>query len=121
MNMIEPSTMEELKKKLLEEKARIEKNLSQTETSSEGVDKEYETKFPEVDRDEEENADEIEMYGSTLAADTSMKSELEKINKALEAIKDGSYGTCANCRKVIPIERLSAYPQADTCLDCDGK
>ncbi len=119
--MIDQKIQEELKQKLLAEKARIEKTLVPTETPSEEVDKEYETKFPEVDRDEEENADEIEMYGSTLAADTSMKAELDKIEKALEAMESGSYGFCANCQKEIPIERLRAYPQADTCLDCERK
>jgi DnaK suppressor protein len=119
--MIDQVTMEELKQKLLEEKARIEKTLSPTEKNEEGVDKEYETRFPEVDRDEEENADEIEMYGSTLAADESMKTELEKIEKALKAMENGTYGFCANCQKAIPIDRLRAYPQADTCLDCNSK
>jgi len=119
--MIDQSTQEELKKKLLEEKERITKTLSPTEMKEGEVDKEYETKFPEVDRDEEENADEIEMYGSTLAADEAMKSELEKIEKALAAMEAGRYGFCANCQKEIPVERLRAYPQADTCLDCEGK
>jgi RNA polymerase-binding protein DksA len=119
--MIDQATIEELKAKLLAEKSRLEKTLSPTEEKGSGVDKEYETKFPEVDRDEEENADEMEMYGSTLAADTIMKSELEKIEKALIAMESGTYGFCANCQKEIPIERLQAYPQADTCLDCEGK
>jgi RNA polymerase-binding protein DksA len=119
--MIDPKIQEELKAKLLEEKARLEKTIAPTEMEEGKVDKEYETRFPEVDRDEEENADEIEMYGSTLAADSAMKSELEKIEKALAAMENGAYGTCANCQKEIPLERLRAYPQADICLDCDGK
>ena len=119
--MLDPKIQEELKQKLLEEKARIEKTLSPNEEKEEGMDKEYETKFPEVDRDEEENADEMEMYESNLAVDETMKSELEKIEKALLAMEAGTYGFCANCQKEIPIERLRAYPQADTCLDCDGK
>lgn len=118
--MIDPQIQEELKKKLIAEKSRLEKTLAPTEIKK-GVDKEYETKFPDIDRDEEENADEMEMYGSTLAADTAMKGELEKIDKALAAMKNGTYGFCSNCRKDIPIERLRAYPQADTCLDCEGK
>ena len=50
-----------------------------------------------------------------------MKGELEKIEKALAAMDAGTYGFCANCQKEIPVERLRAYPQADTCLDCEGK
>ena len=119
--MIDPQVQEELKRKLLEEQKRIESTLAKTEMTKEGTDREYETKFPEVDRDEEENADEMEMYESNLATGESMKAELEKIEKALAAMEDGTYGTCTNCQKEIPIERLRAYPQADTCLECDGK
>lgn len=117
--MIDPQIQEELKQKLLAEKTRIEKTLAPTEKKE--ADREYETQFTEVDRDEEANADEIDMYGSTLAADEAMKSELEKIKAALAAMEAGTYGFCANCQKEIPIERLRAYPQADTCLDCEGK
>jgi RNA polymerase-binding transcription factor DksA len=117
--MIDPQIQEELKQKLLEEKTRIEKTLAPTEKKD--ADREYETTFPEVDRDEESNADEIDMYENNLAADEAMKGELEKIEKALAAMDAGTYGFCTNCQKDIPVERLRAYPQADICLDCDGK
>jgi RNA polymerase-binding protein DksA len=117
--MLDPKIQEELKNKLLKEKLRIEKTLAPTEKKE--ADREYETKFSEIDRDEEENADEIEMYESILAVDEAMKSELEKIERALAAIDAGTYGICSNCQKEIPLERLHAYPQANTCLDCEGK
>lgn len=119
--MTDPKIQEELKQKLLEEKKRIESTLSKTETGEKKADREYETTFPEVDRDEEANADEMDMYESNLAAGEAMKGELEKIEKALAAMDAGTYGFCANCQKEIPVERLRAYPQADTCLDCEGK
>ena len=118
--MIDTKNLEELKQKLLEEKKRIEENISKTETGKKGTDREYETAFPEIERDQEENADEMEMYESNLAIDESMKMELEKIDAALSRIEKGTYGKCSNCQKEIPLERLLAYPQADTCLDCKG-
>ncbi|MFT8319775.1 MAG: TraR/DksA C4-type zinc finger protein [Bacillus sp. (in: firmicutes)] len=42
------------------------------------------------------------------------QSELNKINEALAAIKDGSYGTCKVSGKEIPFERLEAIPTALT-------
>lgn len=119
--MINPKMQEELKVKLFEEKTRIENTLSKTEANKPGTDREYETAFPEVDRDEEANADEIDMYENNLATDESMKEELGKIDKALAAMSAGTYGFCANCQKEIPLDRLRAYPQADTCLDCEEK
>jgi DnaK suppressor protein len=119
--MIDPQTQEELKSKLLEEQKRITETLSKTQTGKKEADREYETTFPEVDRDEESNADEMDMYENNLAAGEAMKGDLEKIEKALASMDAGTYGICISCQKDIPIERLRAYPQADTCLECDGK
>jgi len=116
--MLDNKILEELRQKLIEEKKRIEENISKTESAKKGTDREYETKFEDIDRDQEENADEMEMYESNMAVDESMKEELKKINAALERIKEGTYGLCKNCGKEIPVERLRAYPQAERCLDC---
>jgi DnaK suppressor protein len=42
---------------------------------------------------------------------------LAEIDRALERIEDGSYGTCTACGKEIPSERLEAYPWASLCID----
>jgi len=119
--MLDTKIQEELKQKLLDEKKRIEENIARAGASRKGMDREYETAFPEIERDQEENADEMEMYESNLAVDESMKTELEKIDEALLRIEKETYGTCSNCRKEIPLERLRAYPQADVCLDCENR
>jgi DnaK suppressor protein len=54
----------------------------------------------------------------------SMESEEElirKIEAALERIRDGSYGACADCGDEIKIERLEALPFADLCVECQEK
>jgi len=43
---------------------------------------------------------------------------LAEIDAALKRIDDGSYGTCTNCGKQIPAERLEARPYATLCIDC---
>lgn len=43
---------------------------------------------------------------------------LGEIDAALARIEDGTYGTCANCGKEIPVGRLEAHPWASTCIDC---
>ena len=43
---------------------------------------------------------------------------LEDINRALERIIDGSYGTCGRCGKPIGKDRLEAIPTAMFCLAC---
>ncbi|MBM7692991.1 YteA family regulatory protein [Peribacillus deserti] len=43
--------------------------------------------------------------------------ELEKVNEALQAIEEGSYGKCIECGNDIPYERLEALPFTLYCLD----
>ena len=43
---------------------------------------------------------------------------LAEIDAALQRIEDGTYGTCTNCGKPIPQERLEARPYATLCIDC---
>jgi RNA polymerase-binding protein DksA len=48
----------------------------------------------------------------------SLKRSLEDIDQALVRIADGTYGTCANCGKVIPAARLEFRPSSTYCVDC---
>lgn len=43
---------------------------------------------------------------------------LRKINKALERIQEGEYGTCESCGEAITFGRLMARPVATLCIDC---
>ena len=64
---------------------------------------------------ERENDDVLEALGGLA------RSELEKINTALEHIEQGEYGNCMLCKKAIAAERLKAIPFADRCIDCADK
>ena len=43
---------------------------------------------------------------------------LSEVDAALGRIRDGSFGTCADCGREINTERLRAYPSAKRCLEC---
>lgn len=43
---------------------------------------------------------------------------LHEIDEALARITEGTYGSCLNCGKDIPYERLLAEPAAEHCIDC---
>lgn len=43
--------------------------------------------------------------------------KLEKINEALHAIEEGTYGLCETCSEPIPYERLEIIPEASTCVE----
>lgn len=46
---------------------------------------------------------------------------MEKIKKALERIKDGTYGICEECEEEISEQRLEARPVATLCIECKRK
>ncbi len=64
---------------------------------------------------ERENDDVLEALGGLA------RSELEKINTALERIERNEYGNCTLCKKAIAAERLKAIPFADRCINCADK
>ncbi len=45
------------------------------------------------------------------------ESEINKIDSALEAIKNKTYGQCEVCNKSIPYERLLAVPYTTLCIE----
>jgi RNA polymerase-binding protein DksA len=47
--------------------------------------------------------------------------ELSRVEAALRALDDGTYGTCTNCGQPIAPERLEAIPWVAMCIDCARK
>jgi len=43
---------------------------------------------------------------------------LDKIEKALRKIEDGSFGTCEECAEEISVKRLEARPETTLCIRC---
>jgi DnaK suppressor protein len=44
--------------------------------------------------------------------------EYKRIVRALEMIKNGSYGVCVDCSQMISEKRLKLFPNAVRCLAC---
>ena len=47
--------------------------------------------------------------------------DLTRIDRALKAMADGSYGLCGECGCDIPFERLKIEPQTEHCVACKGR
>jgi len=115
----------ELKKKLEEQKIKIEESLKSFANKDEKLKGDWDTRFPQFDSEKggknadlEKAADEVEEYSTLLPIEYNLELRLKEINLALEKIKKGSYGICEKCGKEIPIERLRIYPEAKLCLSC---
>jgi RNA polymerase-binding protein DksA len=68
--------------------------------------------------DSQEQAQELENAEVADALGNEARLELSQIARALEQIKNDTYGTCVSCKEEIPPERLKAYPFADRCIHC---
>ncbi|MGV9628648.1 TraR/DksA family transcriptional regulator [Streptomyces sp. NPDC003487] len=49
---------------------------------------------------------------------TAMEGVLKEIDEAFARIQDGTYGTCLDCGKPIPAERLEILPYTRHCVAC---
>ncbi len=69
---------------------------------------------------EEVSMDYFEREKNRAFAET-VRQKLKDVERALEKIKGGSYGSCDCCGKPIPRERLEAIPETTLCLTCKAK
>jgi len=68
--------------------------------------------------DSQEQAQELENAEVVDALGNEAQHELHLIARALEQIRQGTFGVCAGCGEDIPRPRLDAQPFADRCIDC---
>ena len=70
--------------------------------------------------------DEHDPEGATIAFErahvmaliSQVREHLAELDKALERLRDGSYGTCERCGRPIGADRLAARPAAVSCIAC---
>jgi RNA polymerase-binding transcription factor DksA len=116
---IDPKILAELKKSLLEEKGRLEKDLEKIARPIDKRDGEYEANFERIGEDKDDNATEVEQYADNLPVETALENNLKNVILALSKMEDGTYGICENCQQEIGIDRLKIYPSAKTCTKCN--
>lgn len=94
------------KKSLVEEKAKLTEKIKELKH------------FPDYGDNEDDNAKELADFESNLSIEEQLELLIKKINKALEAIEDGTYGKCKKCNRLIETGRLEIMPYADVCVTC---
>lgn len=105
--------LEKIRTALLEEKARLEKELpSVSDESQEGG------AFPSYGDKEDENASEVAEYAANLTLEETLAKSLRDVKKSLQRLDEGSYGICKYCKKPIEEKRLSARPTSSACIEC---
>ena len=115
------STVDRFRKRLEEEKTRLE-----------GLVEEYEREL-EVARLTESSSDrspdpgnaeasslKLE-YAKELSIEQNTLDLMRKVDHALTRVETGDYGICENCGAAIPIERLDVLPYSTLCVECAAK
>ena len=73
--------------------------------------------------------DEHDPEGATIAFERAQietlievaREHLDEIDDALERVRTGAYGMCADCGQPIAAGRLEARPFASTCISCASR
>jgi len=115
---IEKQKMEELKKALLEERTKLEKDLGQIAVKADEKVGEYTPALEDIGKDREDNATEVEQFADNLPVELALENKLKNVIEALEKMEKENYGICENCGKEITLERLEINPSAKTCINC---
>lgn len=97
--------LQTLRQETAHELAQVHENIAQGLAPSEATDQEEVAVI--------NNMRQLDIASGDLFAD-----RLYEIDHALEAIDEGSYGTCERCGRPIDPERLAANPWATFCLTC---
>jgi RNA polymerase-binding protein DksA len=111
------STLERFRKRLEEEKARLEEQIEDYQRDLE------EARLTESSSDRSPdpgNAEASSMkleYAKELSIEQNTLDLLNKVNRALERIEDGTYGLCEVCGNSIPVERLDVLPYSTLCVE----
>ena len=127
--MLDQNTLNELRKKLEEERGTLTAELLTIATPDPNLKGDWNVKHEEWEEGEvgsEENletgvaADESEEDQKNKALSDRLELRLRDVNDALQRMDGETYGICETCKKPIPLERLEANPAAKTDIEHAG-
>lgn len=108
------------KQSLLEEKSKLESELSLIATKNPQHPGEWEVKAPDLNpmvSDQSELADMFEELETQTGLEAQLEERLKHVLGALKRIEENNYGKCSACGKNIEEKRLDANPFAETCIE----
>jgi DnaK suppressor protein len=107
----------QLKKGLLEERAELERQYHEIEQSSFGKGQsELSGEIASFDEEYADAGTDTFERERDLSLSNNIRDLLDKIDRALERIDEGSYGLCERCGRPIEKARLKALPYATLCV-----
>jgi len=110
--------IDNIKKQLLAEKEKLEKELNKFTKKNPHVSGDFESTFPDYGDKDDENAAEVAEYITNKPLEESLEKNLRDVIKTLERIEKGEYGICKYCGKPIEEKRLQVRPVSSACIEC---
>ncbi len=117
--MITQTFLEDVRKKLLAEKQRLEEQLASVAKPS--LDGDYTATWEQYGDTEEDNAAEVADYSNSIGVGYALEQELNEVIDALQRMNEDTYGVCASCKESIDEKRLEVRPQSRYCMGCQGR
>ena len=107
------------KKKLEEEKTKLESEMSSIGRKNPSVPDDWEPVQQEMgtEADLADQADVMINRDTTSAIFADLEARYDTVLEALKRIEKGEYGKCEVCGKKIEVDRLVADPSATTCVE----
>ncbi|ATP41537.1 molecular chaperone DnaK [Solibacillus sp. R5-41] len=107
---MDANKLNQLKKQLTDELMNLQSHIHEVPTAEN-------SELSSVETHPADAATDLTTVTTEIAMDDFKEEEIEKIQLALKAIKEGTYGQCIECHKEIPYERLEVVPTALTCVE----
>ena len=109
--------LDEMKKRLEAKRSELRRSLGDlTEAQPQPVDPNEASEGPQ---DFEDAAVDVNAMEDERAIRANQRELLQKVEAALERIKQGTYGFCTNCGRPIDEKRLEAMPWAARDIVCE--
>lgn len=114
-----PINTEQLKKKLQEEKAKLEGELSMIGRKNPENPADWQAVPPDTESDPDQNveADVMEGFEEAVSTEGELEHRLFEVTEALKKLATKDYGICRVCKKEIEEKRMDANPAATTCME----
>lgn len=98
-------------------KSTLEKRFGELEHQKQNEEEFETTELSNYDNHPGDNGTDLTDKHTRLALNRHFDEEMADIEKALVAIKEGTYGKCTECGEEISLARLEAVPTALTCVE----
>lgn len=110
--------LNEMEEQLTKERDRLVEELSAISRQNPKNREDWDASFQNIGDEEGENAAEVDTYSTNLTLERTLEAGLRDVEKAIERVKKGNYGTCKYCGKEIDEKRLRARPASSSCIEC---